>query len=612
MCGIFGIITNTTAVRRTMEGLQKLQYRGYDSAGIAFQSSPTTNTIHRVIGTVSDLAKDISPSMHALDSKLAISHTRWATNGRPTIENAHPIVSDDLNSFVVVHNGIVTNASELRTKLSSNGIELFTQTDTEVVPKLCYLMHERHPMISFHDLVRDVCDQLEGHYAILIISTKYPGKMIVCKNGSPLYIGVHEEKNDIIISSDIAALDELQVYAIDDGVVLEMDCHALGKGFREIENYSPVINAERCEFPKLGDFRCYMEKEIIEQPHTLRASISKHLLPDHTIHFPNIDIDALKTIADARLIVLIGCGTSFHACIACKDIFRTLLSDKLVLADSASSFCEDNIPLSSSDVCIFVSQSGETADTIAALRFARSKAAFCCTITNHPSSTLAVMADVSVDLGVGEEVSVASTKAYTSQLCIIIMFVHFFAHRPTICGERFYELPIALNACMQYLNKDVEELAKYVIDFPHILIIGCSSDLATCMEGALKIKEVSYIHAEAILAGELKHGPLALIDRNVLVIVMATSVEPNKGKISIAIEQLAARDANIVVITNDNSLPITEFDVARVIRVPKLKCKYLQRVVDVVPLQLLALHLAVVKEINIDRPRNLAKAVTVA
>lgn len=612
MCGIFGIITNTTAVRRTMEGLQKLQYRGYDSAGIAFQSSPTTTTIHRVIGTVSDLAKDISPSMFALDSKLAISHTRWATNGRPTIENAHPIVSDDLNAFIVVHNGIVTNARELRNKLSCNGIELSTQTDTEVVPKLCYLMHMQNPTVSFYDLVRDVCKELEGHYAILIISTHYPGKMIVCKNGSPLYIGVNEEKNDIIISSDIAALDELQVFAVDDGVVLEIDCHALGKGCREIEKYEPVTHAERCEFPKLGEFRCYMEKEIIEQPQTLRASISKHLLPDHTIHFPNIDVESLRKIEGARLIVLIGCGTSFHACIACKDIFRKLLSDKLVLVDSASSFCEDNIPLSSSDVCIFVSQSGETADTIAALRFAKTKDAFCCTITNHPSSTLAMIADVSVDLGVGEEVSVASTKAYTSQLCVIIMFVHFFAHRypSSICGERFYELPIALNACMQGLNKNVEELAKYVINFPHILIIGCSSDLATCMEGALKIKEVSYIHAEAILAGELKHGPLALIDHNVLVIVIATSAEPNKGKISIAIEQLAARDANVVVITNDKNPPM--MDVARVIKVPRLKCKYLQRVIDVVPLQLLALHLAVLKDINIDRPRNLAKSVTVA
>ncbi len=610
MCGIYGTIGWST-IQQTLNGLANLQYRGYDSAGIAFQTSLTfTNKIHKVVGTVPDLEQNILDCYTApCDAQLAISHTRWATNGKPSLLNAHPIdYGDDANSFIVVHNGIITNATTLIEELSALGFEPKTQTDTEVVPMLCSMLYRAHPCTSFRALLEKVCDMLEGSYAMLIISSVYPGKMIACKNGSPLHVGITHSENRIVLSSDIVPFmreeEQLEIFTFPDGTIFEFTCTELSQNSKTIKkryNGHKQNEIQKDGFlisASLGNYSTYLEKEIHQQPKTLRASISRFVSPSHI---------AFERIRNARFIVLIGCGTSLNACIACKDLFRKhCCREKLVFVESACSFCEENLPITSSDVCILVSQSGETADTIAALQLAQREGAFCFAITNQANSTIALTADASICLGIGDEISVASTKAYTSQLCTMIMLINCISNEPMIAIEELLELPDALEACMPELNRSIETLARYVINFHHVLIVGCASDLATCMEGALKIKEVSYIHAEAILAGELKHGPLALIDDSVLVFVVATSADVN-GKIMLAIDQLIARDANVVVVSTTEKTALTQ-----TIKVPRLGCNILQRVIDIVPFQLLALHLARLKNINIDRPRNLAKSVTVA
>lgn len=617
MCGIYGMIVESgvdgsSTIRNTLHGLEKLQYRGYDSAGIAFQSPTETNVVHKVVGTVYDL-KRLVPSSGAM-CHVAISHTRWATNGKPSLTNAHPITTgDQANTFAVVHNGIITNASTLRAELEMLGLRLSTQTDTEVVPMLCSMVYRAHPSVSFHALIEEVCAMLEGSYAMLIVSTRYPGKLIACKHESPLHIGIGTDLNYIAVSSDIVPLasdSNTSIYTLPDGAIVEMDSCNLWEAIQRIQqSYKHITNPDMPHASAtLGKYGSFLEKEILQQPQTLRASIQRFLDDQKQISFGGLDALALQKLHVARYVVLIGCGTSLHACIACKDLFRRHCSNNLVFVESASSFCEEDLPLSASDVCILVSQSGETADTIAAMHLAKRKGATCFAITNQPNSTIALSADYSIYLGIGEEVSVASTKAYTSQLCTMIMFIQSLSETPAIKGNDLFELPEALEACLVDLNDRIETLAKYVINFHHLLVVGCAADLATCMEGALKIKEVPYIHAEAILAGELKHGPLALIDDNVLVIVVATSIDANNGKIKLAIDQLKARDAHVIVISTEQNAMHTK----RVVCVPKLRCHMLQRIVDIVPFQLLALHLARIKDIDIDRPRNLAKSVTVA
>jgi glucosamine--fructose-6-phosphate aminotransferase (isomerizing) len=632
MCGIYGTILGRDAdggvltIQKTLHGLANLQYRGYDSAGIAFQPLPitlSTNTsIHKVVGDVSDLElllascyPDGTGATH-----LAISHTRWATNGKPSLMNAHPIhYGDESNSFVVVHNGIITNAGTLFEELRMLGFEPSTDTDTEVVPMLCSMLYRAHPCTSFRALLEKVCAMLEGSFAMLIISSNFPERMVACKKGSPLHVGVAASGKRIILSSDIVPLtrerDPLDIFTLRDGTIFEFSCSDLSEDGKVISTFGQrheevTHDGVSLSTSSLGIYESYLEKEICQQPQTLRASISRFIDADKQISFKGVDATAKSRIHQARYIVLIGCGTSLHACIACKDLFRKHCSDKLVFVESASSFCEESLPLTSSDVCIFVSQSGETADTIAALQLAKEKGAFCCAITNQANSTIALGADKSIYLGIGDEISVASTKAYTSQLCTMIMLVNFLSDMPTITINELMELPEALDACLPELDITIKNLARYVIDFHHVLIVGCACDLATCMEGALKIKEVPYIHAEAILAGELKHGPLALIDDNVLVLVVATSANVNNGKIMLAIDQLVAREAHVVVVTTEPL--IHQFNVSRIIKTPRLSDRTLQRVIDIVPFQLLALHLAGLKNINIDRPRNLAKSVTVA
>ncbi|KAI8394094.1 L-glutamine D-fructose 6-phosphate amidotransferase [Radiomyces spectabilis] len=690
MCGIFGYLNFLVERDRRfvldtlIKGLSRLEYRGYDSAGLAVDGDTEDQTfIFKQVGKVAALKKLVDTQEIDFEksyiSHCGMAHTRWATHGQPSQLNSHPHRSDNHNEFTLVHNGIITNYKEIKTLLEKKGFSFETETDTECVAKLTKYLYDsqKNSDITFTDLVKMVVKELEGSFAFIFKSTHFPNEIVATRRGSPLLIGVKTAKKlkvdfvdvefgnapdainipdkdptgfmdpteggrpqmnrslsrafmsedgmpqpiEFFLASDASAIVEHTkrvLYLEDDDIAHIADGELHIHRLRRDDGNSPAtrsiqtLEIELAEIMK-GSFDHFMQKEIYEQPesvvNTMRGRVN---FETHKVTLGGLR-GYLSIIRRARRIVFIACGTSFHSCLATRAIFEEL-TEIPSQVDLASDFLDRRTPIFRDDVCVFVSQSGETADTIMAMRYCLERGAVCVGITNTVGSSISRETHCGVHINAGPEIGVASTKAYTSQyIALVMMAIQLSEDRLSTTKRReeiidgLYRLPghvkevLAQDANLQKLAEETLSKEK------SLLLMGRGYQNATCLEGALKIKEISYMHSEGILAGELKHGPLALIDENMPVILIMTkdSLYP---KVQSALQQVTARKGQPIIICNtgDDNL-IRDY---KTIQVPQT-ADCLQGLINIIPLQLLSYYLAVLGNIDVDFPRNLAKSVTV-
>ncbi|KAJ9519758.1 hypothetical protein QJQ45_013440 [Haematococcus lacustris] len=713
-CGIFGYYTY--GVKKDLQfvldtlfnGLKRLEYRGYDSAGIAVElvdpwslssqvdgahapangsSIPEENGVHdsltplicKEVGKVEQLerltfetiAQDAVELDREFHNQAAIAHTRWATHGVPSAVNSHPQVSDLDCEFTVVHNGIITNYKFLKEFLVKNGERFVSDTDTEVIPKLCKFVYDRLReaaavavwVLCLLQLVMEVLKRLEGAYALLFKSTHYPGQLVACKRGSPLILGMKDPLGvrrtsfsriqdatdkkwrstsiECWVASDAVAVLEhtkrlrcvdvlhTRVIVMEDNDVL----HLTGGGYgiyntsqQDVEEAVPrVLLTLKVEVEQImkGGFDHYMQKEIHEQPESLlqtmrgRVQFQRPAVGNPYLT-PRIKLGGLVETADTirrcRRIMLIGCGTSYLACLATRQTMEDMAEVPVVL-ELASDLLDRRCPIFRDDTCVFVSQSGETADTLMALDYAKSKGALCVGVTNTVGSSISRGTHCGIHLNAGYEIAVGSTKAYTSQILAITMMALQLAEDNILKGgkrdciiDELGQLPGKVRSTLM-LDSAMRGLAAQLKDEHSLMFFARGYNYATALEAALKIKEVALIHSEGILAGEMKHGPLALVDENLAIIVVATRDAMYK-KMDSVIQQLLARSAKLFILCNegDEAMRAYEKQGCHLIQVPEtVDC--LQPVLNIVPLQLLTYHLTVLRGHDVDQPRNLAKRV---
>ncbi|KAG0272751.1 glutamine--fructose-6-phosphate transaminase (isomerizing) [Linnemannia exigua] len=595
MCGIFAYLNYLTAVDRQSiadiltNGLKRLEYRGYDSAGLAIDGDNENDVlIYKEVGKVAALQKLIQEQntidwQKTFTSHCGMAHTRWATHGQPSPINSHPHRSDPKNEFTVVHNGIITNYRELKLVLEKKGYTFESETDTEAIAKLAkYIWDSQkgNKQLTFTDLVKGVVKELEGAFAMIFKSVHFPNEIVATRRGSPLLIGVKTPK-------------KLKVDFVDvefGGIAEEIPA--------EVEGAPAALSAL---------------EEIYEQPesvvNTMRGRVN---FDTHKVTLGGLKT-YLPTIRRCRRIVFIACGTSYHSALATRAIFEEL-TEIPVSTELASDFLDRKTPIFRDDVCVFISQSGETADTILAMRYCIERGALCVGVTNTVGSSISRESHCGVHINAGPEIGVASTKAYTSQYIALVMIAIQLSEDRTSMTARRNEIIDGLHALPAHIKEVLaidQELQRLARDVLHkeksLLIMGRGFQNATCLEGALKIKEVSYMHSEGILAGELKHGPLALVDENMPVILIMTrdSLYP---KVRSALEQVTARKGQPIIICNKGDDAINAE--SKTIRVPQtVDC--LQGLLTIIPLQLLSYHLACLAGVDVDFPRNLAKSVTV-
>ncbi|XP_073425221.1 glutamine--fructose-6-phosphate aminotransferase [isomerizing] 1 isoform X1 [Dendrobates tinctorius] len=684
--------TRREILERLIKGLQRLEYRGYDSAGVGIDGGNEKNwennaskiqlikkkgkvkALDEEINKQEDLDLDLEFEVH-----LGIAHTRWATHGEPSPTNSHPQRSDKSNEFIVIHNGIITNYKDLKKFLESKGYEFESETDTETIAKLAKYMYDNRENdgISFATLVERVIQQLEGAFALVFKSVHYPGQAVGTRRGSPLLMGVQSEHKlstdhipilyrsvsqsidyplegppivmnaglekkgscsltrvdsttclfpvdekavEYYFASDASAVIEHTnrvIYLEDDDVAAVVDGRLSIHRIKRSAGDHPAraIQTLQMELQQImkGNFSSFMQKEIFEQPesvvNTMRGRVN---FDDLTVNLGGLK-DHLKEIQRCRRLILIACGTSYHAGVATRQILEEL-TELPVMVELASDFLDRNTPVFRDDVCFFISQSGETADTLLALRYCKERGALTVGITNTVGSSISRETDCGVHINAGPEIGVASTKAYTSQFVALVMFALM------VCDDRIsmqdrrkqimHGLKILPDNIKEVLSLDdeIQKLAAELYQQKSVLIMGRGYHYATCLEGALKIKEITYMHSEGILAGELKHGPLALVDK-LMPVIMIIMRDHAYTKCQNALQQVVARQGRPVVICDKEDTE-TINTIKRTIKVPHtVDC--LQGILSVIPLQLLAFHLAVLRGYDVDCPRNLAKSVTV-
>ncbi|GJQ08798.1 hypothetical protein GpartN1_g589.t1 [Galdieria partita] len=724
MCGIFGYVNYKTPKKRQeiiqilLNGLQRLEYRGYDSAGLAYDGEDEEIPIVvREVGTVACLekavyaeleSKPLSVRERVFNSHVGIAHTRWATHGAPSIKNSHPHSSDPTHEFLVVHNGIITNYNPLKAMLVSKGYVFETETDTEVVAKLLKYFHdtirEDGEPPTFARLMMYVVHAIEGAFALLVKSRHYPNELVASKRGSPLVIGIKSEttfdketfeveasapllpdsdSRDFLLengrlSNDVASLEYHHpsindnnststffssfsrpskglrfvlrkeaakkmefFFSSDPSAIIEHtnkvfypednDVVYVKDGDMEVFCYSnedpsiarnrllSTIDLELEEIMK-GRFEHFMLKEIYEQPEsvqqTMRGRIHQLSNGQYEVQLGGIR-DRFYDILRSNRMVFVACGTSYHACLACRQIIEEL-TELPVSVELASDFLDRRCPIFRSDVCIFVSQSGETAETLEALRYAKSHNALTVGVVNVVGSSIARLTDCGVHINAGCEIGVASTKVYTSQIVVLVMIALQLSadfrsklRRREEIFQALISLPSKIETTL-HLDSQMKKIASSLESRSSILLFGRGYQYATCLEAALKIKEVSYMHTEGIHAGELKHGPLALVDQDMPVILFVTR-DSTARKVQNALQQVIARGgfrSMIVVCTEKDEETKSLKDKVELVQVPEtVDC--LQNLLNIIPFQLLSYHLAVQRGHNVDQPRNLAKSVTV-
>lgn len=639
MCGIFGLynepnLSLQVLAAKLIQGLNLLEYRGYDSAGMLIQSTTGDSIICKSEGNVQKLKnkaqEELANSNENAIFNIGTAHTRWATHGKPSNINSHPHTSDTDYTFSVVHNGIITNYKELRTLLENNGFIFESQTDTEVIPKLCMFVYKQKPTLAFVDVVFNVIDMLQGSFALLITSRIFPSEIVAYKFGSPLIIG-QLTKQSLYFSSDIAALlDCPEIYVMKDREMFHKKTNSHMLYNYELINCllswekNTIMKEEVCK----GDHDTFMKKEISEQPSVITKAIAKYVENDTSfpsqinIKFPTI-AEFRDKIKRSQCMVLIACGTSLNSCLASRWIMSEC-SQKHVYVEVAGQFVEVGQKTSSNFVYIFVSQSGETAETVEALRYVKDRcpSALCIAITNKSGSTLAREATCYIDIHAGLEISVASTKAYTSQMMVLSLLSVYLKDKPIIQQIINYQpcyllvsllrIPDLIKHTLFTTEQKIQSMVSTLLKYRSFLFVGRGADYATALEAALKVKEVSYVHSEGVMASELKHGPLAMIDENVCIFVFATQNKFYKKMISV-IEQLKARNASVYVICNEGDSTIYNLikDDSHIINLPFCDAD-IQHIINIIPMQLLAFYLAIAKGNQVDQPRNLAKSVTVS
>ena len=608
MCGIVGYIGPEQATPFLLEGLSKLEYRGYDSAGVAVYDG-TVIAVQKSVGRLNSLQVKVEAS--PMLGNIGIGHTRWATHGRPSDSNSHPH-TDCSGKFVVVHNGIIENYLSLKEDLVDKGHSFTSETDTEV---LAHLMEE-HYNGDFIATVKKVLSMVEGSYAVVFMCQDEPDKLICTKQDNPLVIGLGDGEN--FIASDIPAIINRtrKTYILSDGEIAIVTGAGVSVTNRQgipVDKKIYEINWD-AEAAEKGGYEHFMIKEIYEQPKALRDTITGRLAKDDS----KVIFDELKwtpeTMAGIKRILITACGTAYHAGIVAKYYFEQLARIP-VEVDVASEYRYRD-PLTDADtLCIVISQSGETLDTLAAFKEAKRRGARTLAVTNVVGSSISREAEQTIYTWAGPEIAVASTKAYTTQLVTVLMLAIYVGQlKGTLSQEKATELIRGLknlpSQCHEMLE-DVEPIKAFAQLYgfnEDVFFIGRSLDYAVALEGSLKLKEISYIHAEAYAAGELKHGTLALIIEGVPVIALATQHDVYDKMLS-NIKEVKARDAIVIGMAFTGNTEFAKY-VDHAIFIP-LTNKYLAPVLAVIPLQLLAYYAAVTRGADVDKPRNLAKSVTV-
>lgn len=611
MCGIVGYIGNKKASPILINGLLRLEYRGYDSAGIATIEDKKISVMKNK-GRVNSLY-DLS-GINDLKGTIGIAHTRWATHGKPSRENSHPHL-DNSNSFAVVHNGIIENYHELKEFLKKQGYSFLSNTDTEVIPNLIHYYYNKNGNEDGKRLLRAVkntCNDLKGSYAIEILSKYNVDNMIVVRKDSPLVIGKGNGEN--YISSDIPAILSYtkDFYLLDDNeiVVLSRDSAKFyNNNLEEIQKPIKSIEwgASAAEKDGYADF---MLKEIYEQPKAIRETVGAKL-DNGSIEIQGLDLDK-KYIKSLNKIYIVACGTAMHAGLVAKTTFERLCKIP-VEVDIASEFRYREPLIDNKTLCIYISQSGETADTIAALKLSKLKGAKTISISNVIGSSITRESDYSIYTHAGPEIAVASTKAYTSQVVLLTILGMYFAEKLETADKEvintlkkdILRLPSQIEDILKNIEK-VKEFAKKVYKEKDMFFLGRGTDYSVSMEGSLKLKEISYIHSESYASGELKHGPIALIENNVTVIATMTNPELVEKSIS-NVQEVITRGAKVLAITSED---IKNDGFEEVIKIPKTN-PLISPILSVIPMQLLSYYISKEKGLDVDKPRNLAKSVTV-
>ncbi|KAG7437822.1 Glutamine--fructose-6-phosphate aminotransferase [Fusarium oxysporum f. sp. raphani] len=683
MCGIFGYINYLVEKDRKfildtlVNGLSRLEYRGYDSAGLAIDGDKKKEVLaFKEVGKVAKLRKLIDESDLDLekifDSHAGIAHTRWATHGPPSTTNCHPHRSDVNWEFTVVHNGIITNYKELKTLLQAKGFKFETETDTECIAKLTKYIHDQHPSIGFTDLAKAVIQELEGAYGLLIKSVHYPHEVIAARKGSPLVIGVKTERRmkvdfvDVEYSDENAALpaeaasqnvaikkndllapdtgllgaadksllhrSQSRAFMTDDGMPMPTEFFLSSDPSAIVEHTKKVMYLEDDDIAHIhegslnihrlkkadgssnvrtiqtlelelqeimkGKFDHFMQKEIFEQPESVVNTMRGRLdIANKTVTLGGLR-SYISTIRRCRRIIFIACGTSYHSCMAVRGVFEEL-AEIPIAVELASDFLDRQAPVFRDDTCVFVSQS-----------------AWCLTvgIVNVVGSSISLLTHCGVHINAGPEIGVASTKAYTSQFIAMVMFALSLSEDRASKKARREEIMEGLsNVSAQIksileLDSSIKKLCENFKNQKSLLLLGRGSQFSTALEGALKIKEISYLHCEAVMSGELKHGVLALVDENLPIIMILTRDDLFKKSLN-AYQQVIARGGKPIVICNPSDEEFKSSE-AEKIEIPKT-VDVLQGLLNVIPLQLIAYWLAVLEGLNVDFPRNLAKSVTV-
>ena len=601
MCGIVGYVGKKEAVSKLVKGLKTLEYRGYDSAGIALLQSDKVIVV-KDKGRIANLEENLD--YNSLKGTIGIAHTRWATHGIPSKENAHPHM-DQNEHFAVVHNGIIENYLELKNQLIKEGFTFQSETDTEVIPVLMEYYYQKYQdvMKAFQYTLKD----LRGSYAILVISPLLANTILVAKKNSPLVIG--RGNDGIYIASDIPAIIEYtkDFYFLEDGesAIINDNIIFYNRDFQKIDKNSKTIDWEIDAIDKNG-FEDYMLKEIHEQPEALKNTLNGIIHFNQPVQFVGftLDKDYLKSL---KHIYIVACGTAMHAGLVGKLAIEKLCRIP-VTVEVASEFRYCDPIIDQNILCIFISQSGETADTIAALKLAHEKGAKTIAISNVFESSITREADHTLYTHAGPEIAVASTKAYISQVGLIVAFAIYMSEVLEISGslsdelkKSLIELPNLIETVISHEDQ-YKTIAQKLVNETDLFYIGRGNDYHIAMEGSLKLKEISYIHSEAYPAGELKHGPIALIDKGTFVFGIIT--DPNIAEKTLSnLEEVRSRGAIIILITNQN------IKVEHVVNIPNIN-SIISPILAIIPLQFIAYFIAKEKGLDVGKPRNLAKSVT--
>ncbi len=608
MCGIIGYIGKEPAVPILIEGLKKLEYRGYDSSGVAVMQNNTIE-VRRAVGKLRNLETLLRDE--ALSGRAGIGHVRWATHGRPSEENAHP---HRAGNIVVVHNGIIENYSALKKELSAQGRIFLSETDTEVIAHLIDSLAKDG--VSLEAAVRAATGRLEGAYAIAVIDKRDPEVVVGARKGSPLVVGLGQ--GEFFLASDIPAIlhrtrDVLFLNDEEMAILSEVGVRITDLKGNEVTReltrvlWNPVM-AEK------GGYRHFMLKEIFEQPRAIMDTIRGRLSQETgAIHLEEMNVSR-ERLSRIKKIFIVACGTSWHAGLTGKYMIEELAAIPTEV-DIASEFRYRNPLVGPDDLFIAITQSGETADTLAAMREAKKKGAVVLVICNVVGSTASREADGVVYTHAGPEIGVASTKAFTAQLTALYLFGLFFAGmRKTLSVDELKKkladllhIPALVERCLED-NERIEQVAKLFFKASDFLYLGRGPNFPVALEGALKLKEISYIHAEGYPAGEMKHGPIALIDENMPVVILAGKNGVYE-KILANIEEVKARGGTVIAITTEGDAELVK-RVDHALAVPATN-QLLLPILMSIPLQLLAYHIAVLRGADVDQPRNLAKSVTV-